>query len=92
MTNVRSFVPPCFETSAPRNTPGPWSVMRSWVPFGAGALSPCVRCGSHTPAAQPVCGCATCRFGFAADRFLAIVLLQGATEMDDRVDRAATKL
>src|SRR5215470_311766 len=52
ITKVRSLVPPCFDTSAPRNTPGPGRFMSTKVPGGAGALSPCVRRGLQTPGAQ----------------------------------------
>src|SRR5215813_5076993 len=52
MTKVRSLVPPCFDTSAPRNTPGPCRFRRTKVPGGAGALSPCVRRGLQTPGAH----------------------------------------
>ena len=74
ITNVRSLVPPCFEIAAPRNTPGPLSVTRSCVPTGAGAFRPCVRSGSQTPAAHPVCGSAAARDAFTAVFCLAIVL------------------
>src|SRR5215831_4066445 len=52
ITKVRSLVPPCFDTSAPRNTPGPCRFPSTKVPGGAGALSPCVRRGLQTPGAQ----------------------------------------
>src|SRR5437867_232439 len=58
ITKVRSFVPPCLETAAPRKTPGPCRLTSRKVPGGAGALSPWVRRGSHTPAAHvrgPAC-------------------------------------